>query len=41
VRDHLLAIKWDQKPPAPRLPANVIEGTRERYLTACKDLLAI
>jgi phosphoribosylaminoimidazole-succinocarboxamide synthase len=41
VRDHLLAIKWDQKPPAPRLPANVIEGTRARYLTACKDLLAL
>jgi phosphoribosylaminoimidazole-succinocarboxamide synthase len=41
VRDHLLEIKWDQKPPAPRLPANVIEGTRERYLTACKDLLAL
>ncbi|HUG10699.1 MAG TPA: phosphoribosylaminoimidazolesuccinocarboxamide synthase [Opitutaceae bacterium] len=41
VRDHLLAIGWDQKPPAPRLPANVIEGTRERYLTAFKDLVAI
>src|SRR5882762_7014808 len=24
VRDHLLALKWDQKPPAPRLPAAVI-----------------
>jgi len=41
VRDHLLAIGWEQKPPAPRLPADVIAGTRDRYLTACKDLLAI
>lgn len=38
VRDHLLSIGWDQKPPAPRLPARVIEGTRERYLTAFRNL---
>ena len=24
VRDHLLGLSWDQKPPAPRLPAGVI-----------------
>ena len=24
VRDHLVALKWDQQPPAPRLPAEVI-----------------
>jgi len=40
VRDHLLALKWDQKPPAPRLPAEVIERTREKYLAALKNLLA-
>jgi len=39
VRDHLVAIKWDQKPPAPRLPAEVIERTREKYLAALKNLL--
>ncbi len=39
VRDHLLAIKWDQKPPAPRLPADVITRTREKYLAALKALL--
>jgi len=39
VRDHLLAIKWDQKPPAPKLPANVIRGTQEKYLTALKNLM--
>src|SRR3954468_14288315 len=39
VRDHLLAIKWDQKPPAPRLPADVIARTKEKYLAALKNLL--
>ena len=39
VRDHLLAIKWDQKPPAPRLPADVISRTQEKYLAALKNLL--
>jgi len=39
VRDHLLAIKWDQKPPAPSLPADVILRTREKYLAALKNLL--
>ena len=39
VRDHLLAIKWDQKPPGPRLPADVIKRTQEKYLTALKNLM--
>ena len=39
VRDHLLAIKWDQKPPAPRLPAEVIRRTQGKYLAALKNLL--
>ncbi len=39
VRDHLLAIKWEQKPPAPRLPADVIRRTQEKYLAALKNLL--
>jgi phosphoribosylaminoimidazole-succinocarboxamide synthase len=39
VRDHLLAIKWDQKPPAPTLPAEVIRRTQEKYLAALKNLL--
>jgi phosphoribosylaminoimidazole-succinocarboxamide synthase len=39
VRDHLLAIKWNQQPPAPRLPAEVIARTREKYLAALKNLL--
>ena len=40
VRDHLLALAWDQKPPAPRLPREVIAGTREKYLAALRRLMA-
>ncbi len=39
VRDHLLELKWDQKPPAPRLPAEVIGRTRDKYLAALQNLL--
>jgi phosphoribosylaminoimidazole-succinocarboxamide synthase len=34
VRDYLLSIHWNQKPPAPRLPEQVIEGTRKKYIEA-------
>ncbi len=40
VRDHLLALKWDQKPPAPHLPAEVISKTQAKYLEALKKILA-
>ena len=40
VRDHLLAIKWNQSPPAPRLPAEVIARTQEKYLAALRNLIA-
>ena len=39
VRDHLLAIHWDQAPPAPSLPADIIVRTREKYLQALQNLL--
>ena len=39
VRDHLLEIRWDQQPPAPQLPAEVISRTQEKYLAALKNLL--
>lgn len=39
VRDHLTAIKWNQQPPAPRLPAEVIARTQEKYLAALRSLL--
>ena len=34
VRDWLLAQPWDQTAPGPALPADVVEGTRERYVEA-------
>jgi phosphoribosylaminoimidazole-succinocarboxamide synthase len=40
VRDHLLAIRWDQRPPGPTLPPDVIARTREKYLSALRNLLA-
>ncbi len=38
VRDYLESIGFDKKPPAPQLPAEVIAGTRERYLEALTRL---
>jgi len=32
VRDHLLALNWDQRPPAPKLPDDVVQRTSEKYL---------
>jgi phosphoribosylaminoimidazole-succinocarboxamide synthase len=34
VRDHYHSIGWDHQPPAPRLPDEVIAGTRARYVEA-------
>jgi phosphoribosylaminoimidazole-succinocarboxamide synthase len=34
VRDWLDSTGWDHTPPAPRLPDDVIEGTRARYVEA-------
>lgn len=34
VRDWLTAQKWDQEPPAPQLPDDVVAKTSERYLEA-------
>lgn len=39
VRDHLVALKWNQTPPAPRLPVEVIARTQEKYLAALKNLI--
>ena len=38
VRDYLLEIGFDKKPPAPRLPEEVILGTRKRYVEALQML---
>lgn len=31
VRNYLLEMKWDQKPPAPQLPAEIVEKTSQAY----------
>jgi phosphoribosylaminoimidazole-succinocarboxamide synthase len=31
VRDYLLALNWNQKPPAPVLPDDVVNKTSEKY----------
>lgn len=31
VRDYLLSLTWDQKPPAPVLPEEVVQKTSEKY----------
>ena len=34
VRDYLDTLDWNKEAPAPALPANIIEGTRQRYAQA-------
>jgi phosphoribosylaminoimidazole-succinocarboxamide synthase len=34
VRDWLEATGWDKSPPPPRLPPEVVQSTRQRYVTA-------
>jgi phosphoribosylaminoimidazole-succinocarboxamide synthase len=38
VRDYLEAIKWNKEPPAPPLPDDVVEKTREKYWEAVRRL---
>jgi phosphoribosylaminoimidazole-succinocarboxamide synthase len=38
VRDYLLSIRWDKKPPAPNLPEEVIQKTSEKYIEAYERL---
>jgi len=34
LRDYLIKIDWPKKPPPPKLPSEVIEKTREKYMEA-------
>jgi phosphoribosylaminoimidazole-succinocarboxamide synthase len=34
LRDYLLSIHWDKKPPAPHLPDDVVRNTRAKYVEA-------
>jgi len=38
VRDHLLSLNWNKRPPGPGLPPEVIRNTRLKYLEALKQL---
>ncbi|HSU68543.1 MAG TPA: phosphoribosylaminoimidazolesuccinocarboxamide synthase, partial [Tepidisphaeraceae bacterium] len=38
VRNWLESLPWDKTPPAPRLPDDVVEGTRSRYIEAYEML---
>jgi phosphoribosylaminoimidazole-succinocarboxamide synthase len=38
VRDYLESIRWNKQAPAPSLPENVVERTREKYLEAFRLL---
>ena len=38
VRDYLESLDWDKNPPAPELPASVVDKTAEKYLDAYRML---
>jgi phosphoribosylaminoimidazole-succinocarboxamide synthase len=38
VRDYLLSLGWDKKPPAPELPPEVVENTQKKYEEALHRL---
>ncbi len=38
VRDYLDGIRWDRRPPAPELPPDVVEQTRDKYRDAYRLL---
>jgi phosphoribosylaminoimidazole-succinocarboxamide synthase len=39
LRDYLLSIKWNQNPPAPELPLEIVENTKKKYEEALKRLV--
>jgi phosphoribosylaminoimidazole-succinocarboxamide synthase len=40
VRDYLLSLNWDTRPPAPTLPPEVVRKTQEKYAEALARLTA-
>jgi len=38
VRNWLETLDWDKTPPGPEIPADVVEGTRRRYIEAYEQL---
>ena len=41
VRDYLETLDWGKTPPGPKLPAVVIERTREKYFEALRRLTGV
>ena len=39
LRDYLLSIRWDKNPPAPQLPEEIVNKTRQKYLEAYERLV--
>ena len=39
LRDYLLSIAWNQKPPAPELPEDIVSKTNEKYQEALNRVL--
>ncbi|MCX7785285.1 MAG: phosphoribosylaminoimidazolesuccinocarboxamide synthase [candidate division WOR-3 bacterium] len=39
IRDYLESINWDKRPPAPKLPDDVIAKTQEKYQIAYKRII--
>ena len=40
LRDYLISIHWNRKPPAPEIPQEIINKTRDRYLEALRRLVS-
>ncbi|CUU57756.1 phosphoribosylaminoimidazole-succinocarboxamide synthase [Parafrankia irregularis] len=41
IRNYLVDTGWDRNPPAPELPADIVESTRARYVEAYERLTGI
>jgi phosphoribosylaminoimidazole-succinocarboxamide synthase len=41
ARDYYASTGWDHRPPAPPLPASVVDGTRSRYIEAYERLTGL
>jgi len=39
LRDYLISIRWDKSPPAPQLPEEIVEKTRQKYLEAYERIV--
>ena len=39
IRDYLLSLGWDRRPPAPHLPPEIIARAAARYQEICENLI--